>query len=244
MTRKKIQPLIGCSGYYYSNWKKGFYPEKCPPSKWLQHYSSIFNTVELNGTFYRMPRLSTLKKQAENTPDDFKFSVKMNKYVTHVLRLKETSPQITEFMELMEEGLGKKLHRVLVQMPPSFKFTEENVARLEEAPLGKKHVIEFRHTSWWNAETIKMLRRKKCTFCNVDFPGMETSFLHSGKEFYLRLHGNPVLFKSSYSDESLREFCQQVPAGSSPCAVYFNNTYYDAGYRNAERFRELWHDLQ
>jgi uncharacterized protein YecE (DUF72 family) len=231
--------LIGCSGYYYPSWKNKFYPEKLSSSKWLQHYSSVFSTVELNGTFYRVPKLSDLKRQAGNTPDDFKFSVKMNRYVTHILRLKNASQQVKEFSDLVNQGLEGKLHKILLQMPPSFHCTEENLRVLQDAEIGPQNVIEFRHLSWWNEEAVKILREKKCTFCNVDFPGMATSFMHSTKDFYLRLHGNPVLFKSSYSEESLKSFYEQIPGKASPCAIYFNNTYYAAAYENAGFLKEL-----
>jgi uncharacterized protein YecE (DUF72 family) len=235
----KNKSFIGCSGYYYPNWKNKFYPEKLSSSKWLQHYSSVFGSVELNGTFYRVPKVSDLKRQAGNTPEDFKFSVKMSRYVTHILRLKNASQQIKEFTEIVNEGLSGKLHKILFQMPPSFHFNEENAMALRDAGLGKQNVIEFRHTSWWNEETIKILREKKCTFCNVDFPGMDTNFMHSTKEFYLRLHGNPVLFKSSYSESELKRFYELVPENAWPRAVYFNNTYYGAAYENAALFMEL-----
>ncbi|MFL5764102.1 MAG: DUF72 domain-containing protein [Bacteroidia bacterium] len=238
MSREK-KFLVGCSGYYYPNWKNKFYPPKLPSSKWLEFYSSVFNTVELNGTFYRVPKLTDLKRQSDNTPDDFRFSVKMNRYITHVLRLKNTNDRIRDFTALVNEGFEKKLHKILLQMPPSFHFNEENLMLLEDAEIGEQNVIEFRHPSWWNDKTLKVLKKKKCTFCNVDFPGMETSFLHSTKDFYLRLHGNPVLFKSSYDDETLKEFFGMIPEKMKSCSVYFNNTYFSGGYENAGYFREL-----
>src|SRR4051812_29443427 len=117
---KQNQVYIGCSGYYYPAWKNAFYPAKLPASKWLAHYSSVFNTVELNGTFYRLPKLSDLKRNSANTPEDFKFSVKMSRFVTHMSRLKQSRDTISDFIDLMLNGLGPKLHKILFQMPPSF----------------------------------------------------------------------------------------------------------------------------
>src|SRR6195952_2566570 len=96
---------IGCSGYYYPYWKNKFYPQGLQPKNWLEYYSSVFNSVELNGTFYRTPKLSDLKKYAANTPDDFKFSVKMSKYISHIIKLKESKQQIMDFQQLITEGL-------------------------------------------------------------------------------------------------------------------------------------------
>jgi uncharacterized protein YecE (DUF72 family) len=119
--------FIGCSGYYYSSWKNVFYPKGLAPSKWLEHYSSIFNSVELNGTFYRVPFLSTLQKYYEQVPENFRFSVKASKYITHILRLKNSSEKVKEFSDLMFSGLGNKLENILFQLPPSFHYNDENI---------------------------------------------------------------------------------------------------------------------
>jgi uncharacterized protein YecE (DUF72 family) len=236
MKTKKI--IVGCSGYYYPNWKGKFYPKDIPASRWLEHYASVFDTVELNGTFYKMPSLSGLKKNANATPEDFRFSVKMSRYVTHVLQLKNAQSAIKEFNGRVREGLGDKLHRILVQLPPSFQMNAENVDRLLGAGLGPVNAIEFRHISWWTPEIAGILKEIGCTFCNVDFPGMDTFFMYSNNELYLRMHGNPVLFKSSYDDKTLHLFRDEIPKNIQG-AVYFNNTYYAAGFENALRFMEL-----
>jgi uncharacterized protein YecE (DUF72 family) len=100
---------IGCSGYYYPSWKNLFYPPGLPTSKWLEHYSSIFNSVELNGTFYRIPTLADLQKRAEITPPDFTFSVKMSRYITHQLKLNQATTAIADFIALVKAGLQSKL---------------------------------------------------------------------------------------------------------------------------------------
>ncbi len=239
MVKKKTKYYIGCSGFYYPSWKNKFYPEGLSSGKWLEHYSTVFNTVELNGTFYRLPKLADLKKNYGKTPVDFKFSVKMNKYVTHILRLKNAEPQISEFYDLISEGLDDKLHNILFQMPPSFKYTEENLELLQKIPEGPHSVIEFRNQSWWNnKDVVKVLKKRKCTFCNVDFPGLETDFVNTSKHFYLRLHGSPELFKSSYSDRELENFYEKMPVCET-YTIYFNNTYYEAGYKNALALKKI-----
>lgn len=236
---KKENYFIGCSGYYYPSWKNAFYPPKTPTSKWLEYYSSVFNTVELNGTFYRTPKLSDLQKQAARTPDDFKFSVKVNKYITHNLRLNEAENYIKEFEELIREGLGQKLHRLLFQMPPSYHYSEERLGQLlKNVPHREKQVIEFRHQSWWNKDVVEALSKNKITFCNVDFPGLQNPLINTTKDFYLRLHGVPDLFKSPYSDEQLKNFKNALPESDS-YTIYFNNTYYGAAYENAKKLREI-----
>lgn len=230
---------IGCSGYYYPNWKKEFYPQKLPPSKWLEYYSTIFNTVELNGTFYRLPKLTDLKKQFERTPANFKFSVKVSRFITHIKRLKDSKDLITEFSDLIHSGLENKLHRLLFQMPPSFHYSEENLENImNNIPQGHLHVIEFRHQSWWNDTTIKALKKNKIVFCNVDYPGLQNPPVNTTKEFYMRFHGVPELFKSEYTQHELEVFAAQFPKSNS-YTVYFNNTASGAGYRNAMQLINL-----
>lgn len=233
---------IGCSGYYYPYWKNRFYPQGLKPKDWLSYYSSVFNTVELNGTFYRVPKLSDLQKYASVTPAGFRFSVKMSRFITHLSKLKECSEKIAEFQDLILQGLGHKLMYFLFQMPPSFTYTEEHLERvLEAVPRDATQVVEFRHASWWNEHVRKAFQQAGIVFCNVDFPGLDTPFLHTGNDFYLRLHGSPELFKSSYSEERLRELYRQFPEGCRSYMVYFNNTYYEAGYTNAKELIQLIH---
>lgn len=231
--KKKKQVFIGCSGYYYPQWKGTFYPQKLPPAKWLEHYSSVFNTVELNGTFYRVPKEADLKRQYNHTPDAFRFSVKMNRYITHTLKLKDSTAAIQEFQALIKTALKDKLHKFLFQLPPSFKFSEENLNLISEnIPDDNQNVVELRHASWWNKEVESVFKKRNYVFCNVDYPGLHTYFMNTSEEFYLRLHGSPELFKSSYSDELLEKFYHNFPQAET-YTVYFNNTYYDAAYKNA-----------
>jgi uncharacterized protein YecE (DUF72 family) len=231
---------IGCSGYYYPAWKNKFYPAGLQPKNWLAHYSTVFNTVELNGTFYRTPKLSDLKKYYDVTPPGFRFSVKMSKQITHILKLKESQSLITEFQALIREGLEEKCIHFLFQLPPSFHYSEENLELvLTNIPHNPENVIEFRHVSWWNEDVRRKLAEAELTFCNVDFPGMETFFMHTTDIFYLRLHGNPVLFKSSYEITDLHKFYEGIPEDSVEGCIYFNNTYYEAGYENAMQLQKI-----
>lgn len=231
---------IGTSGYYYTYWKDRFYPAGVPSSKWLQYYSSIFDTVELNAPFYRIPRLSALQKYARETPDEFTFSVKMNKSITHLAKMKDVQPAIVDFQDLVTEGLGSKLSFFLFQFPASFRYTEENLERIiENVPHLPSNALEFRHPSWWNQEVFNQLKKAGITFCNVDYPGMHSPFQLTSRYFYLRLHGSPELFKSAYSTDQLSAFMKQIPSGAESQTIYFNNTWYEAGYQNALELLEI-----
>ncbi len=232
--------LIGCSGYYYPTWKNKFYPNGIQPKNWLEYYSTVFNTVELNGTFYRTPKLTDLQKYARVTPPGFSFSVKMSRYITHVHKLKDSNELIREFQGLIKLGLDDKLSHFLFQLPPSFHYNEENMERIiDNIPHHSQNVIEFRHISWWNDEVEKKLKKAKLTFCNVDFPGLKSHFINTNDFFYLRLHGNPVLFKSSYSEAELKGFYKDFPKTAKKHSIYFNNTFYEAAYSNATQLMNM-----
>jgi uncharacterized protein YecE (DUF72 family) len=231
---------IGCSGYYYPGWKNDFYPAGTASRNWLAYYSTIFNTVELNGTFYRLPKLGTLKRYADVTPEDFTFSVKISRYITHVKRLRESRQTIADFTGLVQEGLGSKLACLLFQFPATFRYSEENLALiLESVPHTQMNVIEFRHSSWWIEDVRVSFENNDLTFCNVDYPGLETIFFHTSTTFYLRLHGKPELFKSPYTVHQLEEFRSEFPSNSKHVHVYFNNTSLDAAYTNAKQLIEI-----
>jgi uncharacterized protein YecE (DUF72 family) len=224
---------IGCSGYYYPQWKNKLYPKGVAPKDWLAYYSSIFNTVELNGTFYRTPKLSDLKKYATVTVENFTFSVKMSRFITHIQRLKEKE-SILEFQNLVTQGLGDKLQHFLFQMPPSFHFSQENLEKIiQHVPHSPQNVVELRHISWWNDTVKAAFTEANITFCNVDFPGLDSWFINTTPYFYLRLHGSPELFKTPYTRERLEYFHSLLPAEAMCSTIYFNNTITEAGFQNA-----------
>jgi uncharacterized protein YecE (DUF72 family) len=234
--------FIGCSGYYYPAWKNKFYPQGLAPKQWLQHYSTVFNSVEMNGTFYRQPKPSDLKKYYDATPPDFRFSVKMSRYITHVMKLKDARKVIDEFQDLILNVLQEKLACFLFQMPPGFQFNSETLDHVTgNIPHAPHNVVEFRHLSWWNAATEAMVRSTDITFCNIDFPGLQSYLIYSRERFYMRFHGNPTLFKSSYSTEALEDYADKFPR-DVPCYIYFNNTATEAGYSNALELKKLLHD--
>lgn len=229
---------IGCSGFYYPQWKEKLYPKGLAAKNWLTHYSSVFNTVELNGTFYRQPKPAELKKYATATPSGFTFSVKMSRYISHVQRLKEKET-ISKFQALILEGLEHKLQHFLFQMPPNYHYNDENLrALIENVPHNPQNVVEFRHISWWNDTVKNELASANITFCNINFPGIDSHFISTTNLFYLRLHGNPELFKTPYDKAKLESFYKQIP-GSEVCTVYFNNTMTEAGFENALELKEI-----
>lgn len=240
MKAKTNNRHIGCSGFYYSNWKNKFYPEGLPASRWLEYYSSVFNTLEINSTFYRQPQLATLKRYSNIVPEGFVFAVKMSRYLTHIKRMTQCAGEVIKFQDLIYSGLQDKLGAFLFQMPPSFHYSAENLEHiLANVPAGPQNVVEFRHQSWWNHDVREALERQNITFCNVDYPGLITNFQMSTDVFYFRLHGNPELFKSRYAISELERFERNIPDNATEQYIFFNNTYYEAGYTNAREMKDV-----
>ncbi|MFN8309214.1 MAG: DUF72 domain-containing protein [Chitinophagales bacterium] len=231
---------IGCSGYYYPAWKGTFYPSVLQPNEWLSFYSTQFNAVELNGTFYRQPRLADLIRSRTATAPNFQFSVKMSRYLTHILRMHQAKEKVLEFQDLIRSGLHEKLTHFLFQFPASFRYSEDRLDDLLNAlPHHPENVIEFRHQSWWNTNVFEAFKNAELTFCNMDYPGLEVSFQQTNNEFYLRLHGNPILFRSPYSSEKLQYFASKLPAVCKKYHLFFNNTDNQMAFDNAREMMEL-----
>jgi len=230
---------IGTSGYSYAYWKNRFYPEKLPAAKWLNYYSEQFNSLELNYSFYKFPVVEQLKKMAERTPEDFRFTVKANKVITHTLRMRKATEKIIEFTDIVNSGLENKLACILFQLPPSYSYTEERLndilTQLDHQP---HNVIEFRHASWWTKEVYLELNKAKLTFCSVSYPGLPDDDIVTSSVFYKRMHGMPELFKSSYSAQQLKGLSSHIPK-EKEAFIYFNNTTFEAAYTNARTLISL-----
>lgn len=230
---------IGTSGYNYPYWKNRFYPEKLAVSKWLGYYSTQFNTLELNSSFYRFPVVKNLQKATAATPPDFLFTVKVHKIITHTRRMKGVKEKVKEFEDIVQEGLQEKLACILFQLPPSYSYSEERLSDIiENLEHKSQNVIEFRHTSWWNEHVYDVLREHQLTICSPSFPNLPEDNLITSNIFYKRMHGVPELFISSYTDKQLKALAKNMP-DAQQSFVYFNNTMYEAGYSNANTLKQI-----
>src|SRR5438067_1080380 len=141
---------IGCSGFYYRDWRGKFYPEKLPQRLWFQYYAEHFNTVEVNATFYHFPKIQFLKALYDKSPAKFIFTIKAPRLITHYKKFNECKSLIADFYNALEKGMGKKLGCVLFQMPPSFSYSDERMQLITGSLYpGFLNVVEFRHKTWW-----------------------------------------------------------------------------------------------
>ncbi|MBW8359001.1 MAG: DUF72 domain-containing protein [Weeksellaceae bacterium] len=238
----KNKIFIGCSGFSNRDWKGFFFPEDLPSREQFTFYSGKFNAVEINSTFYRRPRTTTLENWYGLTPEDFSFFIKIPKTITHLKRLNETAVETADFSNHIHEGLKEKLGGFLFQLPPSFHFKEENLEKVL-ATVDNKYlsVVEFRHKSWWIPEVYKALEEKNIVFSGVSFPkDIPRDFIINNKKFaYYRLHGVPVLFKSEYSDEELNDLSEKIRGSTRTVYVFFNNTWGTAAIKNRLALKKI-----
>jgi uncharacterized protein YecE (DUF72 family) len=150
---------IGTSGWSYDDWADRFYPADVPRSRWYEHYMRVFPTVEINYSFYRLPRASTVEKWHDQAPQRFRYAVKGSRYITHNLKLanaEEAVGNVTERMAPLKSFLGTWLW----QLPPNMKRDVDRLdAFLALLPGGQRHAVEFRERSWWDDETFGALER-------------------------------------------------------------------------------------
>jgi uncharacterized protein YecE (DUF72 family) len=228
------RPRIGCSGWNYKTWRGRFYPRGLPAKDWLRHYASVFDTVEINNTFYRLPEASTFACWKQQTPRGFIVAVKASRFLTHVKRLKDPEEPIERLFSRVK-ALGPRLGPVLYQLPPNFFRNEENLTRLDSflRALPRRinrrvvdHVFEFRHSSWYLDDTYRMLESHRATLCLHDKRGSAIFEPFVGPIVYVRFHGTSGHYAGSYPDDRLKQWAsilvEQWTRGRQIYA-YFNN---------------------
>lgn len=202
----------GCSGYSFKEWVGHFYPPKTKSKDYLEHYAAKLNSVEINHTFRRFPRLEVIDAWAAKTPEHFRFSFKMHQSVTHRARLKDVGRSVSDFLDALMP-LGQRLGVVLFQLPPFFKLNHERLdSFLSELPPGFRYAMEFRHASWNEPAVVEKLRAAGVALCSAELEVDATEIVQTAPFVYLRLRKPPP-----YTDEeieTLRALLRE-PAGDT-----------------------------
>jgi uncharacterized protein YecE (DUF72 family) len=237
---------IGCSGWNYDHWRDGvFYPPRLPANEWLPFYAERFDTVEVNATFYRLPRRDTVARWVEQTPDDFTFAVKVSRYLTHIVRLRDTARHLALLLDRIEPLVrSPKLGPLLWQLPPTFARDDERLAAaLAELPPGLRHAIELRHESWFADDVLELLRRHDVALVIADGPKVRRFQRHelTADFTFVRLHSGARGRRGNYSESELEEWAGRVGgwADSGDVFVYFNNDWEGFAPANAAALRAL-----
>jgi len=223
MQGKKLPILVGTSGYTYA-WNKG----KQNKFKW--YIDQGFNSVEINGRFYRFPTESWVANWKNNSKKNFVFSVKVHRSITHYTRLGEKSIKLWKRFKQPLESIDDRISFWLFQMPSSFKYNDENMDKIknfeDEAKLGNKAVIEFRDPSWWKKSAINEITHVGIAFCSVDAPHLPSKLISVNQTTYVRLHGTTQWYNYLYSEKELSRFVSKLKkAASKKKAIYLNNDH-------------------
>jgi uncharacterized protein YecE (DUF72 family) len=239
-----VRPVrVGCSGWNYADWRERVYPKGLPPAKWLEHYATLFDTVEVNNTFYRLPRVEAVARWVEQSPPGFVFAVKASRYLTHVKRLRELGDGVERFYTHIEPLAGSpKMGPVLWQLPRTFKRDDERLAATLAALPAGRHCFEFRHESWFADETYELLRRNQAALVIGDHPQrpFQSDELTADWTF-IRFHYGHRGRNGNYSDRELEEWASRIADWRERVDVYayFNNDWMGFAVRNGLRLKKL-----
>jgi len=235
-----IKIHIGTSGWSYKHWAGIFYPADVKPARWLEFYAERFHCVELNTSFYHLPRKSTVKGWYNRTTPDFIFCPKLSRYITHQQKLLNSEEALGRFFDVFTD-LKPRMGPVLIQLPPGLRYDEKRVSdffgQLCKNYPGYRFAVEVRHASWLTEPFFRTLEESKIAFVIADsgkrFPYYEavtTDFV------YLRLHGHETLYASDYPRDSLHEYAGKIESWldhEKEVWVFFNNDFHGYAVSNA-----------
>jgi uncharacterized protein YecE (DUF72 family) len=231
---------VGTSGWQYKHWRGRFYPPKLPSTRWLEHYAARFATVEVNNTFYRLPKPETFADWAKRVPDDFDFAVKASNYLTHYRRLREPAEPVERLLT-HAAPLRSHLSVVLLQLPPDMKAAPERLDETLQAFGEQVRVaVEPRHPSWWSDEVREILASHRAAICLADRGShIITPEWRTADWCYVRFHFGLAQPPSCYGPAALRSWVARLldlHGNDADGYVYFNNDGNGCAVRDAVIF--------
>jgi uncharacterized protein YecE (DUF72 family) len=214
-----VRLLAGTSGYAFKEWKGTFYPADVKDAGMLGYYATRFPTVEINNTFYRLPRENVLQDWASQVPESFTFAIKASQRITHFARLKPESKDLLGYLLQNTTVLGDKLGPVLFQLPPNMQKDLERLKTfLGFLPRGRRFTFEFRHSSWFDEDVVQALRENDVAMTIIDQDDFATPPIASASWGYVRLH------RLDYDAQSLAQWAERIKEpGWSDVYVYFKH---------------------
>lgn len=233
---------IGTSGWAYPHWQGHFYPRSIRAENRLAYYAARLDSVELNSSFYALPRPELLRRWKAAVPSGFCFAVKAGREITHRRRLRNTGVPLAGLLQAVEV-LGKKLGPILFQLPPGFPVDVPLLAEfLALLPRTPRCVFEFRDPSWWRREVYELLARHGMAFCLFDLAGKAAPLEMTADFAYVRLHGAVKAYHDRYPAEALRAWAERVSnwrSAGRDVYFYFDNTEKGDAARDALELRRL-----
>ncbi|HKD97406.1 MAG TPA: DUF72 domain-containing protein [Micromonosporaceae bacterium] len=232
---------VGTSGWMYDDWRGRFYPADVPRKAWLEFYAGAFATVEINNAFYRLPGRDTFEAWHSRVGGDFRFAVKMSRYLSHIKRLRDPVEPVARFMS-RATGLGDRLGPLLLQLPPTMRRDAGLLdATLAEVPAGTRVAVEPRHPSWWHGDVRGVLESRGAALVWADRRGRPVTPLWVTAGWgYVRLHEGRARPWPGYGRAALDSWVHRIGAfGGGDVYVYFNNDPGGAAVRDAVAFTRL-----
>ena len=239
MTAPRV--FVGTSGWTYDDWSGPFYPADVKAGDRLSYYARIFNTVEVNATFYRIPTHTMIDAWNRRLGPEFHLVVKGARAVTHSKKIGDCKEQLDRFLERILRL--DRLKVILWQLPPSIHKDVDRLGRfLVMLPVGVRHAVEFRHISWWDSEVTEVLGRHNAAFVAVSHPRLPEELLPTANFLYVRFHGKgPELYRYDYAPHELTHWVSLLRPLIEERSVYafFNNDYRTYAVRNAITLRDM-----
>lgn len=239
---KKGKIYVGTSGWKYKHWNTVFYPPDLKQKDQLTFYHSIFDTVELNNSFYKQPAPEKFSAWKKEVPKNFIYAVKANRYFTHLKKLKVSATDVNVFLDSAAR-LGEKLGPILFQLPPKWNVNLERLeAFLKLLPNSFRYAVEFRNATWYNLEVYALLQSYNVAFCIYELGSHISPSIQTANFLYIRLHGPGEKYKGNYSEATLKlwaDFANKTAKTGKDVYLYFDND--EAAYAafNAQQFLRL-----
>jgi len=238
--------FIGTSGWSYKHWSGIFYPENVKPGQYLEHYLTKFDCVELNSSFYHLPRETTITGWIQRTPDNFKFCTKLSRFITHQKRLLQIEEPLHKYFALFDR-MKIRLGPVLIQLPPGLSYDRSQISDflnlLKEQYSDYRFALEVRDQSWITDDFFNLLSEYRIAFVIADsgnrYPYHEivtTDFV------YMRFHGREILYASDYSEPDLIQFARKITNWlnqDKKVWAFFNNDYHGYATKNAQQLKDI-----
>ena len=235
--------FVGTSGWHYKHWRELFYPKELPTSDWLSFYARLFNTVELNNSFYHLPPATAFDSWRDTTPARFLFAVKGSRFITHMKKLKDPESSTPKFFAGANR-LEDKLGPVLFQLPPRWKVNPERLEEfLASIERGHQYAFEFRDDSWHTREVYELLTQHDAALCIHDLGGKQSPLEITASFTYIRFHGpTEAKYSGSYSEAQLKQWARRFDDWRPKLKgiyAYFNNDVAGHAPKNAIKLKSL-----
>lgn len=237
---------IGTSGWSYKHWEGPLYPPGLPQNERLAFFSKHFSTVEINNSFYCLPKKETFVKWRTTVARDFIFAVKASRFITHVKKLNDVEEPVKKFLENAKE-LESKLGPILFQFPPRWKLNLTRLSQLFEIlPPILEYTFEFRHPSWFCEDIYQLLIKNKAALCLADSPHWPCKLKITTDFTFIRMHGGKMLYGSNYSSQELKSWARKIKNYTEKgikTYVYFNNDAYGYAIKNANQLIKIMEEI-